>query len=280
MRRQAVRQKRERCPGRTAAVARDPRGPPARMTAVGAMAGERPAAAAMDRAGARPCIAPRLRGNMVPAAVRERIADPHLPAVSSSLVELPMIRNPVRPHQGRTGPSWPGEVGTARKKNRDARVRRRNEPSCPAMIRPNPETRSGQSGTEPGNQDETMWYSTAGAPAHRWHGPGLAGQHGRGPAGDPAHQGGETGRPSAAVEPEGDHGAHPAAAPRGDRRPKRRGSAGGNGITHIDVGCCKVNDGARPDAEAEPAPALVAPVGLGPARCADLHVVRLRIYRI
>ncbi len=53
-------------------------------------------AGTVDRAGEKPCIAPRLRGNVLPAAGRERMAGSHSSAVSSSLVELRMMRNAAR----------------------------------------------------------------------------------------------------------------------------------------------------------------------------------------
>ncbi len=68
-------------------------------------------------------------------------------------------------------------------------------------------------------------------PAGRRHGPGLAGEHGRGAAGRPAGGGGGNGRVPAAAGPGGDHGARSGAALRGDRRPlppraRRPGHAG------------------------------------------------------
>ena len=62
-------------------------------------------------------------------------------------------------------------------------------------------------------------HRRAGASAHRLHGPRLAGEHGRGSAGDLSGGGGAEGRLPPAVEPEGDHGPHSGAAFRGDRRP-------------------------------------------------------------
>ena len=78
-------------------------------------------------------------------------------------------------------------------------------------------------------------HRRAGAAAHRWHGPGVAGQHGRGAAGDPAGEGRGNGRLPAAAGPEGDHGDRPAAASRGDRRPLPRGVPGPRHTGHHDA---------------------------------------------
>lgn len=135
MRRKAVRQRRECLLPRAAVVPRDLRRAPGRVAAVGAVAGERPAAGTVDRAGIKPCLAPRRRGNAIPAGEWGRIPDLHSSAVSSSLVELRMIRNPPCP-QGRAGPSrLPGKARTAWK----GRIRPPGQAAeCPILSRNDP----------------------------------------------------------------------------------------------------------------------------------------------
>ena len=118
MRRKAVRQKRECLPPRAAVMPRDFRRTPGRVAAVGAVAGERPAAGTVDRAGIKPCLTPRHRGNVIPAGELGRIPDLHSSAVSSSLVELRMIRNPARPSRpgGVSQTAWKGPYCLEKKK--------------------------------------------------------------------------------------------------------------------------------------------------------------------
>ena len=85
MRRKPVRQMRECLLPRAAVMPRDLRRGPRHVAAVGAVAGERPAAGTVDRAGIKPCLAPRHRGNVIAAGEWSRIPDLRSSAVSSSI---------------------------------------------------------------------------------------------------------------------------------------------------------------------------------------------------
>ena len=149
MRRKAVRQKRERRLRRAAVVSRDPRRTPGRVAAAGAVASESPAAGAVNRAGVKPCLAPRLRGNAVPAAEWGRTTDLHSSAVSSSLVEHRMIRNPARP-------SRPDGVSSTARESPDCLERESGRPrqaaKRPDLTRNDPAT--------PGNADRTIRHKS------------------------------------------------------------------------------------------------------------------------